>query len=133
MKTTASSIEEELAALETGTLDPAEFPHRAHVRFAFEMLARHSFGEAITRFSHGVRHLAANVGKPQIYHETITVGFLAVIGERRALMNGGSWADFAAENPDLLDKDALLRWYSAEQLQSELARKVFCLPRSTAR
>ncbi|MGI9086438.1 MAG: hypothetical protein ACR2HH_01650 [Chthoniobacterales bacterium] len=133
MKTAAPSIEEELFSLETGTLDPADFPHREHVRFAFEMLARHSFGEAVTRFSRGVRHLATKVEKPQLYHETITVGFLAIISERRALMNGGSWADFAAKNPDLLNKNALLRWYSAEELQSELARKVFCLPRSTAR
>ena len=48
------------------------------------MLGRYPFGEAVTRFSRGLRLLAAKAGRPEIYHETITVAFLALIGERRA-------------------------------------------------
>lgn len=92
------------------------------------MLGRYSFGEAVTRFSQGLKLLATKAGKPQIYHETITVAFLAVINERRARGANESWREFQAGNPDLFDKRCLEKWYGAEQLASELARKTFCLP-----
>jgi hypothetical protein len=128
MKSAEASVEDELRALETGTLDPALFPHPEHVRLAYEMLGRHSFGEAVTRFSHGVRLLAAKAGRPGVYHETITVAFLAVIGERRARAKVSCWNEFKANNRDLLDKRCLDRWYDADFLRSDLARQTFCLP-----
>jgi hypothetical protein len=119
---------DELLALESGTLDPAVFPHREHVRLGYEMLGRYPFGEAVARFSLGLRLMAAKGGRPEIYHETITVAFLAVIGERRARATGGDWGEFKANNGDLLDKRCLEKWYGAEQLGSDLARTTFCLP-----
>jgi hypothetical protein len=92
------------------------------------LLCRHSFGEAVSRFSRGLRLLTAKAGRPQLYHETITVAFLALINERRAREVAGSWSDFAQDNPDLFDKRCLERWYTAEQLKSDLARRAFCLP-----
>jgi hypothetical protein len=119
---------EELQAFETGALDPAQFPHSEHVRLGYEMLARYSFGEAISRFSRGLKLLAAKAGKPLLYHETITVAFLALINERRARGSAQSWGEFQAGNADLFDKRCLEKWYSAEQLRSDLARRAFCLP-----
>jgi hypothetical protein len=119
---------EELRAFETGGLDPAHFPHAEHVRVGYEMLGRYSFGEAIVCFSSGLRLLAAKAGKPQLYHETITVAFLALINERRMRSTGESWAEFEANNEDLFDKRCLEKWYGAEQLRSDLARRAFCLP-----
>ena len=123
-----STIADELRALETGALDPGKFPHQEHVRLAFGMLERYPFGEAVARFSSGVKLLAAKAGRPEVYHETITVAFLAVIGERRARSLSKSWAEFKEHNADLLDKRCLERWYGADQLGSELARRTFCLP-----
>ncbi|MDQ6912935.1 MAG: hypothetical protein M3128_08685 [Verrucomicrobiota bacterium] len=125
------TIEDELCALEEGRIDPKAFPHREHVRLAFEMLRRHSFGEALTRFAQGLRHLTSRLARPQVYHETITVAFLALIAERCATTACTGWEDFIARNSDLLDKKVLLGWYSSEQLQSELARQTFCLPAPT--
>jgi hypothetical protein len=118
----------ELQALETGTLDPSAFPHSEHVRLAYEMLERYPFGEAVSRFSRGVKLLAAKAGRPEVYHETITVAFLAVIGERRARARSTNWAEFKAGNSDLFDKRCLGKWYRTEQLGSDLARRTFCLP-----
>ncbi|MDQ3314017.1 MAG: hypothetical protein M3505_05225 [Verrucomicrobiota bacterium] len=128
MTAASPAIEEEFAAFENGALEPANFPHREHVRLAYEMLSRFSFGDTATRFSRGLRHLARKSGWPQLYHETITLAFLAVIGERMATTRHSCWEGFAAANGDLLDKHVLRRWYSADQLQSNLARKTFCLP-----
>ena len=37
---------------------------------------------------------------------------------------------FAASNPDLFDKSVLSRWYRAERLASDSARRTFLLPDS---
>ena len=121
----------ELLALETGALDPKAFPHPEHVRFAYAMLERYPFGEAITRFSRGLKLLAAKAGRPEIYHETITVAFLALIGERKARTQVENWSEFKANNRDLFDKRCLEKWYGAEQLGSDLARRTFCLPQGS--
>jgi hypothetical protein len=123
-----SAIEEELREFEAGRLDPAAFRHRDHVRLGYELLCRYSLGDAITRFSSGLRLLAAKADRPQLYHETITVAFLALINERRAAGSAANWPDFESENADLLDKRCLERWYGREQLGSDLARRAFCLP-----
>ena len=130
MKNGESATSEELRALETGTLDPSKFPHHEHVRFAYGMLERYPFGEAVSRFSGGLKRITAKAGRPEVYHETITVAFLAVIAERRARRGSKSWAEFKAENCDLFDKRCLERWYGAEQLGSDLARRTFCLPQA---
>jgi hypothetical protein len=119
---------EELRALETGALDLARFPHAEHLRLGYEMLGRYGFGDAVARFSRGLKLLAAKAGKPQVYHETITVAFLALINERRARGATQNWGEFEAGNPDLFDKRCLKKWYGAEQLATDLARQTFCLP-----
>src|SRR5947207_3191041 len=129
MKSANPSNADELLALETGAVDPAMFPHSEHVRLGYEMLGRYPFGEAVARFSRGIRLLAAKGGRPEVYHETITVAFLALIGERRAHAEHADWCEFKTNNSDLLDKRCLERWYEAEQLGSDLARQTFCLPR----
>jgi hypothetical protein len=123
---------EELRAFEIGALDPTKFPHAEHVRLGYEMLGRHSFGEAVDRFSRGLKLLAAKADRPQVYHETITVAFLALINERRACGGAQDWAEFKRTNADLFDKRCLQKWYSAEQLASDLARRTFCLPQGAA-
>jgi hypothetical protein len=93
------------------------------------MLERYPFSEAVARFSRGLKLLAAKSGQPEHYHETITVAFLALIGERRGQRRHDNWREFQATNNDLLDKHCLEQWYEAEQLGSDLARQTFCLPR----
>ena len=71
--------------------------------------------------------LAAKAGRPEIYHETITVAFLALINERRARARNAGWDEFKTNNSDLLDKRCLDRWYDADYLRSDLPRNAFCL------
>jgi hypothetical protein len=129
---TEEGMFDELGAFESGALDPATFPHAEHVRLGYEILARHSFGEAVDRFSRGLKLLAAKAGRPTFYHETITVAFLALINERRARGGAQGWNEFRLHNSDLFDKSCLQKWYSVEQLASDLARRTFCLPQGAA-
>jgi len=123
---------EDLRALEAGLVVPAKFSHPEHVRLGYEMLRRYSFAEAVSRFSGGLKLVVRNAGKPEVYNETITIAFLAVINERRVAVGATDWNEFAATNPDLLEKVCLERWYDPEQLCSDLARTTFCLPRPRA-
>lgn len=108
-----------------GDCDPANFPHREHVRVAFEMLPRHSFPETVLHFSQALRQMAARAGRPEAYHETITIAFLSVIAEPMGDIE--AFDAFASANPDLLDKRVLARWNGAES-----ARRTFVLPEPRA-
>ena len=55
----------DLRPFQSGAVDPARFPHAEHVRVGYEMLSRYSFGDAISRFSRGLKLLAAKAGKPK--------------------------------------------------------------------
>ncbi len=111
-----------------GEIAAASFPHREHVRMAFEMLRRHDFAETVLHYSQALRAMAQRAGKPQAFNQTVTIAFLSLIAER---LDGGVWPDFAAftgANPDLLEQGVLARWYRPERLASERARRTFLLP-----
>ncbi len=119
----------ELERFVRGEVDAAHFPHREHVRMAFEMLRRHDFAETVLHYSRALRALTARAGKPQAFHQTVTVAFLALVGERMA--QAGEGVDFEAlarAYPELLDQSVLRRWYTPERLTSAAARRTFLLP-----
>ena len=118
-----------LSDFEAGRVDPQHFPHRAHVEVSYELLERHPFPEALLHLARGLRGLATKAGRPEVYHETITAAFLALIAERRLRGRYADWEDFAEKNPDLLEKECLRSWYEPELLQSPVARQTFVLPR----
>jgi hypothetical protein len=115
-----------------GEVDSASFPHREHVRMAFEMLRRHDFAESVWLFSKALRTMTVKAGKPRAFHQTITVAFLSLVAERMDRDGSPEFAAFERANPDLLVKGALNSWYRPERLRSELARRVFVLPERTA-
>ena len=119
-----------IAALEGGTLSQDAFPHRAHVQAAWYYLRRAPFGEAGDRFCGALRRFAGSFGRPQRFHATMSWAYLALIQERSIATPADTFEQFAAANPDLLDHATTLsRVYDAETLGSDLARRVFVLPR----
>jgi hypothetical protein len=111
-----------------GEIDAAAFPHREHVRMAYEMLRRYEFAESVWHLSRTLRALAAKAGKPQAFNQTVTIAFLSLIAE---CLEHGHSADFAAfqrDNAGLLDRNALARRYRPERLASDAARRIFLLP-----
>jgi hypothetical protein len=72
--------------------------------------------------------MTAKIGKPEAFHQTMTIAFLALIAERVQAGGYSDFAGFAAANPDLMTKSVLTRWYSPERLSSEAARATFVLP-----
>jgi hypothetical protein len=119
-----------LEAFRTGALPLAGFDHQAHMRAGYLHVARYGLGLAIERFGKTLKAFAEGHGKTGLYHETITVAFLALINERIVL--GGAdqgWNAFAAANPDLFSRNSLAPFYAPEELAAPEARRVFKLPR----
>lgn len=112
-----------------GEIAISEFPHREHVRMGFEMLRRYDFVEGALHYSRTLQAMAMKVGKPQAFHQTVTIAFLSLIAER---ITSGDYADFdsfASANADLLDKAALAPWHPSERLATGAARRTFLLPK----
>lgn len=121
-----------LTQFEALKVNAAEFGHRQHVQVAFEMLHKYSYIEACTKYSNAISTIATNAGASDKFNVTITFAFLSLIAER---IHGTSWAsfeDFLSRNEDLLSRDALGKWYSNEELQSDFARTHFLLPSTAA-
>ena len=111
-----------------GEVDARGFSHSEHVRMAFELLGRHDFAQTALYYSSALRAMTARVGKPEAFHQTQTIAFLALIAERRLGRAYPDFAAFAAANSDLMHRSALDRWYSPERLASQAARETFLLP-----
>jgi hypothetical protein len=110
-------------AFEKGSVTPAQFDHVAHVRVAWVYLRESgSMEEALSRMRDAIRRFATAAGKPEKYHETITVLWMRVLAEVQDAGASGELADVLREHPALADKDLPLHYYSRDRLFSDEAR-----------
>ncbi|MGC1387274.1 MAG: hypothetical protein WA807_04620 [Steroidobacteraceae bacterium] len=131
-----------IRALEDCTLAEEEFRHAGHVRAAYLYLQSGDFVEGLGRMRRAIRNYARSLGKPDRYHETITVAYVALIqqvlyergggGWTEFARGGGGWTEFARGAPELFEHGLLLKYYSRAQLESDLARRIFVLPGAEA-
>lgn len=118
-----------LAALEDCSLPADCFDHAAHVRAGYLYLCGQPFPPAAAAMCTTIANYVRALGKPDRYHETITVAFMALINAQlRRHGDGGGWDGFRARNPELLRRDALLAYYPRAVLESDEARASFTLP-----
>jgi hypothetical protein len=121
--------QEFLRSLENCELPERDFGHVAHVRAAYLYLKEHDFAVALELIRRAIRNYTQHLGKPDRYHETITVAYLSLIQQHLCERgDAGGWPAFARENAQLFQPDLLLRFYSRAQLDSEIARRIFVLP-----
>jgi hypothetical protein len=123
--------EELIERFENCTLSGESFHHRDHIKVVWLYLSCNSVLKTLSRFSKGLKRLAAANGKPNLYHETITWAYVFLINERMQRNRGEqSWAEFVNSNSDLFDwRDSILKsYYQDDTLRSEMARNVFVFP-----
>jgi hypothetical protein len=119
-----------VAAFESTELPADLFPHAAHVRVAWWYLHRHPILIALARFRTGLQRFAAAKGKPDRYHETITIALMLLIAERLGGARDLSWDAFAARHPELLawPSPLLREFYADDVVASARAKEMFVLP-----
>jgi len=126
----ALSDGEFLRQLEAGTLPPAEFSHRGHLRAGFLYLKAHDFPGALVAMKRAIQTIAAALGKSTLYHETLTVAYLALVAERLDEEPAGLGFDaFLERYPELLSREYFERYYPRGVLDAPEARRTFVLPR----
>ncbi len=115
-------------ALERGEIANENFRHASHLHVAWVYLSETtSVDQASARMRDTLRRFAASVGKPEKYHETITlfwVRLLALAHEE----SGETLEKVVAANPQLLEKNFPLAYYSRERLLSDKARTMWLEP-----
>lgn len=125
MQTDAAFVQ----ALEECTLPSTAFTHAGHVRAGWWYVRTYPLGEAIDRFRSALRTYATSLGATSKYHETMTVAWLLLIAERLdGDARGLGWDQFAAQCPELMDRELLGRYYDRETLASERATRTFVMP-----
>ena len=119
-----------IQGFESGDLDSELFTHAEHVRAGWWYLQHEPLLLALARFKTVLCRYATGKGKPDRYHETITIAFMLLIAERLAGARDLPWPEFAARNPDLLQwqPSVLSRFYPDEMIASDAARRGFVLP-----
>jgi hypothetical protein len=124
----AGAVSDLLRAFEAHEIDNATFRHAEHVKVAFGLLKKYDFIDAAALYAKGIRQLASDAGAPHKFNLTITYAFMSLIAER---MIGTACDDaerFIEDNPDLMRKDVLAKWYAPDRLHSDTARGTFLMP-----
>lgn len=107
----------------------AAFPHADHVRLTILYLARHGRDETQRKLFDGLRRFAAAKGVPQKFHVTMTIAWLDLVDDaRRRHPEVRDPRALVIACPELLNRDALLRFYTSERLMSEEARQRWVPP-----
>jgi hypothetical protein len=119
--------DELVRGFESGAL--ADFPHAQHVRLTIVYLERHGRDTTLTLLADGLQRFAASKGHPEKFHVTMTRAWVELIVAARGAFPGArDAAALVAACPLLLERDALLRFYSADRLNSDLARSQWLAP-----
>jgi hypothetical protein len=114
-------------ALERGEIK--DFHHASHLHLAWVYLAESSsVQQAAKKMRNTLRRFAAAAGKPEKYHETITLFWVHLLSRAQAASRAERLEDVVHANPQLLEKNFPLAYYSTERLFSDEARTSWVEP-----
>jgi hypothetical protein len=116
-------------ALERGEIRNEDVHHAAHLHIAWVYLAESSsVRQAADKMRDTLRRFGAAAGKPKKYHEIITLFWVQLLSLAYATGRGERLEDIVHANPQLLEKNFPLAYYSAERLFSHAARTSWVEP-----
>ena len=114
-------------ALERGEIK--DFHHASHLHVAWVYLTESSsVQQAARKMRNTLRRFAAAAGKPGKYHETITLFWVHLLSRAHASGRAERLEDIVHANPQLLEKNFPLAYYSTERLFSDEARTSWVEP-----
>jgi hypothetical protein len=114
-------------ALERGEIK--DFHHASHLHVAWVYLTESSsVQQAVNRMRNTLRRFAAAAGKPEKYHETITLFWVHLLSRAHAAGRAERLEEIVNANPQLLEKNFPLAYYSSERLFSDEARTSWVEP-----
>jgi len=120
----AMSDAEFLAAFHACSLPPSCFRHADHLRLAWLHIHQHPLEVAVDNVRNGIQAYAKHLGKPELYHETLTAAWVRLIASHHE----PTFNEFLRLNEHRLNRELLYRFWSPELLQSEKARREWLAP-----
>jgi len=119
----ANRADEEFAAwMEEVRATAERFGHRQHVRLTWLAVRRHGVPAAVGLVGDGIRRTARYAGAPQKYNATVSRAWVELVGHHATESDIADFDAFADQNPALLDKKLLARFYRSSTLASAPAR-----------
>ena len=116
-------------ALERGEVANEDFRHLSHLHVAWVYLSESSGAEeAAAKMRATLQKFAISAGKPEKYHETITLFWVRLLAGIRAARSRETLRQIVHAHPRLLEKDFPLAYYSSERLFSDKARTSWVEP-----
>ena len=116
-------------ALENGEIANEDFHHLSHLHVAWAYLSESSgVDEAVNKMRNTLTRFATSAGKPEKYHETITLFWVRLLAGIRAASSGETLQQIVQKDPRLLEKNFPLTYYSSERLFGDDARRSWVEP-----
>lgn len=106
----------------------SRFGHRQHVQLTWLAVRTLDLKSATTLVSEGIMRTARYAGAPQKYHVTMSRAWVELVAYHHAKHPAATFSVFAEQNPGLLDKRLLTRFYSSTVLASAEARSDWLEP-----
>ena len=104
------------------------FGHREHLELVWNLLEHLPPRSAAVEAERLLRQIAESHGTPERFHATLTQAWVRVVARHRELEAGGSFEEFLALHPLLLDQGIISRHYGAERLFGDEARRGWVEP-----
>lgn len=104
------------------------FGHREHIHLTWLAVRRHGTAAAVTLVSDGIRRTARYAGAPRKYHATVSRAWVELVGFHVATEPDRAFDTFLDNNPALLDKRLLTRFYRPSTLATDAARTGWVTP-----
>jgi hypothetical protein len=107
------------------------FGHRQHVHLTWLAVRRCGTTEAVGLVSDGIQGVARYAGAPQKYNTTVSRAWVELVGHHADQSDADDFDAFADQNPALLDKKLLARFYQSSTLAGTAARTGWVEPDRT--
>ena len=104
------------------------FGHREHVRLTWLAVRRCGTAGAVDVISQGIRRTARYAGAPQKYNATVSRAWVELVAHHALTEGSTDFDTFTTDNPALLDKRLLTRFYHPATLATPQARTGWAPP-----
>jgi hypothetical protein len=107
------------------------FGHRQHVHLTWLAVRRYGTAPSVGLVSDGIQSVARYAGAPQKYNATVSRAWVELVGHHADHSDADDFDTFADQNPALLDKKLLTRFYRSSTLAGTTARTGWVEPDRT--
>jgi hypothetical protein len=118
----------DLRVLEAVVGKAGKFGHREHLELAWSYLDRNPLAVAKQAMASAIRHVAAEHGAADKYHETLTLAWVHLVAVHRERWSASTFEEFIMRNPQLLDSHLVGEHYSSDVLWRADARAAWAEP-----